>query len=162
MALRKVKSSINLSCVPVILENDDAIDHDNEECDYQMYVKTGDISHLRYVSDKEPTKFICNFSFSGKEAAMVKNSMIGSKDEEGKPSVSLGSWQFRIARLSLKDIQNPAYLPEDECFVMKNYDGYADEKLLAVLNNYGVIDAIFSLYSSLVLDNGVRAEAKNS
>lgn len=162
MALERVTSSINLACVPVILEQDDALDLDHPECNYKQYQTTGDEKHLRYLADKEPTKFICNFQFNAKESAIAKNSMMGTKDDEGNPSIALGSWQFKVARIALKDIQNPSYLPEDQSFKMVKYEGYVDEKLLNELSSYGVVDAIFTMYSNLVLNNAVRKNAKNS
>ena len=162
MALRKAKPLTHLKAVLVVLKEDDAIDLEHEDCDYEEYQKTGDLNKLVFVEGKEPTRFVCNFNFNAKQAASVKNSMIAGKDDEGKPTISLGSWQYKIARMALKDIQNPSYLSDEECFKYKELHGYVDDKLLVELDSVGVVDQIFSMYSALVLDNAVRKEAKNS
>lgn len=159
MALRVDKSK-PLNALEVICENDDAID--SEESDYQEYLKTGDVKHLVFVENKQPTRFIVNFELSGKESALIKNEMVGGRDEDNKPKVTLGSWAYRVTKYTLKDVQNPPDLKPDERIELKKDDkGYVSERTMSLLDRYGVTEAIFGMYSNLVL-SGAKQNAKNS
>lgn len=151
------KASIN--AVEVISENDDAIDQ--EKSDFKAYRETGDTSKLAFLPGKQPTIFLCNFALKGKEAAAIKNAMVDGKDEDGDPKLAIGTWSFRVARFTLKDIKNPADLPADEQLQFKKDEaGYCHDEVLAQLDQYGIINEIFAMYSSLVL-GGAKANAKN-
>lgn len=146
--------------VEVISEHDDALDKENS--DYEKYQETGDISNLVFFEDKQPTKFICNFELKGKQAARIKNAMIGGHDEESnRPKVTIGDWSFKVVKYVLKDIQNPESLPEAERIKMRtDKDGYAHDELLCLLDRVGIVSEIFSLYSNLV-GGGARSKTKN-
>lgn len=158
MAIRVVAKQ-NLKAVEVISRNDDALDMDKAE--YDEYIKTGDISKLAFVENKQPTRFIVNFELSGKEAALVKNEIMGGRDEDGKPKMSYGSWQHRVAKYTLKDIQNPTDVPKEEQLELKkDSQGYVNDFTMGLLERYGIVDDIFALYSHLVLDSA-KQNSKN-
>lgn len=160
MAIRQssVARLINLEHVS---KSDDALDL--EASKYDEYLKTADKKHLVFKAGIEPTIFSLNFEHSGKQSRAIKDNMIGSSNEEGKPQVTLGSWQYEVVSLSLKGIKNPADLPLEECLIYKTDESgkrVADE-VMAKLERHGVIGEIFSLYSALHLKSS-RPEAKNS
>lgn len=158
MAIR-VEQKRRLNALEVVSVNDDAIDQENS--DIKEYKKTGDIAKLKFLENKQPTIFLMNFELKGKEAAMVKNSMLEGKDEDGNPQVTLGSWAFRVVKYTLKDIKNPADLPEECRLVFKKDDrGYAHDNLLSQLDTFGIIDELFSFYTTLAL-TGAKSNAKN-
>lgn len=158
MALRIVEKR-PLNAVEVVSKNDDAIDVDNSN--WEEYEKTGDVNHLKFIADKQPTIFLCNFDLKGKELAVVKNSMMGSRDDEGNSSLALGSWTFRVAKYTLKDIKNPPYLAANECITLKkDKDGLVHDDTLAILERCGVLNEIFAMYTALAL-SPVKANAKN-
>lgn len=148
-----------INAVEVISEQDDALDL--EASDLEGYKKTGDVSKLKFLPDKQPTIFLCNFSLRGTQAAALKNAMIGGTDEDGKPQIAFGSWSFKAAKFCLKDIKNPEGLPDDAKLIFKKDEkGLAHDDLLATLDRLGIVNEIFSMYSSLA-NGGMRANAKN-
>lgn len=156
MAIRASKK--DLSSLELIGRKDDALAPD---CDYGEYLKTLDQSKLKFRDGVQPTRFLLNFELTGKESERVKNAMISGKDEDGDPAMALGSWQFALARVALKGIQNPTDIPEEEHLKLELDDrGLPNEKILGKLDKYGVIQDIFSAYSALVLSTE-RGNAKN-
>lgn len=158
MAFRNLESSggINLKCIELISLRDDAVDE--EGSNYDEYIKTLDRKHLKL--NGEPSLFILNMDFKGKEAQQIKNASMSAKDDDGKASLALGSLSFTIARLALKDIKHP----EGEGNVlpfMKGRDNNAHENLIGSLDRMGVVNEILAVYSQHVA-NPTRTEAKNS
>ena len=158
MAIR-INESKRLNALEIISQQDDALDIDN--CDFEEYAKTGDQKHLQFKPGKQPTIFLCNFELKGREYEWVKNSMLGGKDEDGSPKVALGSWSQRVVKYTLKDIKNPPDIPENERLVYKSDSGkYANDDTIAKLENLGIVNEIFGMYSNLVLSSH-RPHAKN-
>lgn len=158
MAMRNSKKR-DLSALELVARNDDAINF--KASNYAEYVKELDEKHLVFVEGAQPTRFILNFEFDGKGAQKVKNSMIASKDDNDEPSVSLGTWQFQVARQALRAITNPPDLPLAEQFIMRRDEkGLVHDELLAKLDKQGIIQDIFTAYSAMVL-TPERANAKN-
>ena len=154
-----IQKQLPINAVEVVSEQDDALDL--EASDIEGYKKTGDLSKLKFIADKQPTIFLCNFSLKGQQATVVKNSMMGGTDDEGKPVVAFGTWSFRVAKYCLKDIKNPDGLAEDSKLIFKKDEkGLAHDDLLATLDRIGIVNEIFSMYSALALTS-VRANAKN-
>lgn len=148
-----------LNAVEVISKNDDALDL--EKSDWEKYLATGEVKHLVFVENKQPTIFLCNFELSAKEAAAIKNSMLAGKDDEGNAIVALGSWSFKVTKYVLKDIKNPPDLAANECIILKkDKDGLVHESTLADLEQNGVLNEIFAMYTSLAM-SGVKSNAKN-
>lgn len=155
----KLVQKRNINAVEVISENDDALDL--ETSDFEEYKKTGDISHLKFIADKTPTKFICNFALKSNEISSIKNSMIAGSDSEGKPVVTLGSWSFKVVKTCLKDIINPSdLLPEEKIVFKRDSQGYCHEDVLVVLDQLGILNEIFSMYTTLT-STDVKANSKN-
>jgi len=148
------------NCVEIISQSDDAVD--TEESDFDEYQATGDQKHLVFVDGKQPTKFICNFEMKGKQAARIKNAMVGGHDEETKrPKVTIGDWSFKVVKYVLKDIQNPEGLEEGQAIKFrKDKDGYVHDEVLVILDRIGVVSEIFTMYSNLV-GSGARDHTKN-
>lgn len=158
MAITLIKK-VPLNALELVCGFDDAVDA--EASDLEEYKKTGDMAHLKFHPDKQPTIFLCNFDLKGKEAAAIKNSMVSGRDDEGNPQLALGTWSFRVIKYTLKDIRNPDYLKPDECLTMKkDKDGYVHDDLLAQLDKVGVINELFALYNNLV-STSPRNNAKN-
>lgn len=158
MAIR-INKNRGLNALEVVSKNDDALDL--EQSKWEEYEETGDISKLCFLPDRQPTVFLCNFEIKGKQAESIKNNMLGGRDDDGNPKVSLGSWSFRVVKNVLKDIKNPSDMSHMEALIMKkDKDGLVHDDLLADLDNMGVIDAIFGMYTRLVL-GGAKANAKN-
>ncbi len=146
-----------LNAIEVISTDDDAID--KEASDIDGYLETGEVSKLKFIPNKQPTIFLCNFNLKGFEAEEIQNAVLSKMDRSGKPGYSIGSYAFKIAKICLKEIKNPADLPSEYHFAFKkDKDGYVHDDLLAILNQYGIIGAIFNMYNALT---GKKAEAKN-
>lgn len=159
MAIR-IEQKRALNAVELVSVNDDAIDTENSNI--EEYQKTGDLVHLKYLPDKAPTIFLMNFEHKGKEGAMVKNAMLEGKDENGAPTFTVGSWAYKIVKLTLKDIKNPPDLPEDCRLVYRKDDrGYAHDETIAKMDRYGIVEELFAFYSKLAL-TGAKSNAKNS
>jgi hypothetical protein len=156
----KLTQSRKLNALEIISKGDDALDM--ERSNWGEYEKSYDSTHLCFLPGKEPTRFVVNFELTGKQSAKVKNSMFSGRDEDdGTPKVALGDWSFRVVKYSLKDIKNPSDLPEAECIkFQKDENGYAHDDLLATLDKHGIVNEIFSAYTTLV-QNGPRANSKN-
>jgi len=155
MAIR-YKPNIDLKMFKLIAKIDDALD---EGSDHDKYIETGDESHLKLKAT--PTYFILNLDLKKAEAERIKNSMTSSKDDEGRPSVSMGSWQFAVTKAVLKDIVNPSDLPLEEHLVFKKSGlGFPTDDLLATLDRLGIAADIFGVYTQHVLKSS-RSEAKN-
>jgi hypothetical protein len=76
--------------------------------------------------------------------------------------VALGTWQFTVARLTLKGIENPPELPLEEQVIYKqNVQGKPADETLAYLDRIGAVADIFACYQAQVL-TATRAEAKKS
>lgn len=161
MALNLDDSPISLNAVRIIASADDAID--KEKSDWDAYKDVLDEKHLVFVAGKAPTVFVCNFQLGAKEARMVNNAMLGTKDDTGKPSLAYGSWAQTIAKVCLKDIQNPADVPEiKQLRLRKDASGYVHDELLAKLERAGVVDDVFSAFVNLTKNRTGVDEAKNS
>jgi len=159
MAIILKKESVNLNCVEVISENDDALDL--EKSDFEKYRETGNINHLRFIPDKQPTIFICNFNLRGKDLASITNAMIEGTDEDGKPKVAIGTWAYKIAKLTLKDIKNPSYLTDEEKIEFKkDHKGLIHDDVLALLHRAGVVNEILTMYTTLT-QTPAKRELKN-
>lgn len=155
MAFRNLTTGINLKCIELISLGDDAVVED--ESNYDEYIKTLDRKHLKLKA--EPSLFILNLDFKGREAQQIKNASMSAKDDDGKASLALGSLSFTIAKLGLKDIKHP----ENEANTlpyMKGKDNHAHENLIGTLDRLGVVNEILAVYSQHVA-NPTRAEAKN-
>lgn len=157
MAFKNLASTgINLKCIELISLRDDAVDEDGS--DYDMYIKTLDRSHLKL--NGEPSLFILNLDFKGREAQAIKNASMSAKDDEGKASLALGSLSFIITRFGLKDIKHPEGASDTLPFV-KGKDNNVHDNLIGTLDRLGVVNEILAVYSQHVA-NPTRAEAKNS
>jgi hypothetical protein len=165
MALKVIRKA-EISAVEVISRHDDSLspqcfEGEEDKTPWDLYAKTGDVSKLLFVDDKQPTVFLCNFDIKGKDSQAIKNNMIGGKDDDGNPKIALGSWSFRVAKAVLKEIKNPEYVPlGDRLTLKRDKDGLVHDDLIGDLESMGVVDAIFNLYTQLVL-NATKANVKN-
>lgn len=161
MAIRKDKK--DLSALQLVGRKDDALDPVKAKDAYDAYVAAGlDESKLVFLPDQQPTRFLLNFELTGKEAERIKNAMVAGKDEDGEPTMSLGSWQFALAKRTLKGIQNPTGLDEADGLKFEtDQNGLVSDALLGKLDKHGIIQDIFSAYSVLVLVTAKGTAAKN-
>lgn len=161
MAIR-LQNRKDMSRIEFIAEADEAIDHKDSECSYEEYLKTGDESKLRFKPDLQPTRFILNFELKGKDAERVKNAAMSGKDLDGKTALSIGTLMFTLAKLSIKSIQYAPDEPLETQIILKKDDrGNVHDDTLALLDRYGILDGIWSLYGNLVLTPS-KAASKNS
>jgi len=157
MALKRSKR--NLASLELVSVNDGAID--TEASDIDEYKKTGDLKHLKFLPNEQPTKFLCNFEVSAKQAAAIKNGMIAGRDEQGDPQVTLGTWAHRVVKHTLKAITNPEGLTPEERFDFKTDEHkLVHDDVIALLDRQGVVDEIFGFYTKLAL-GGAKENAKN-
>lgn len=147
--------------VKIICRRDSALDVTDEE--YDAYIDAGgDEAKLKFKPDSEPTRFLLDLNLRGKDAARIKNAMIGGRDDDGKPKMTMGDWQHAVVKRVLKGIENPASVPmEKQIRFTKDSQGQASDELMGWCERVGLVNNIFALYSSLVLSDGVRDNAKN-
>lgn len=159
MAIKR-QAKTNLNSLAIISKHDESVDLDKSNWD--EYQKKLDPAHLVFKEGMQPTRFLCNFELKGKEAVTIKNAIFGGSDEDGKPLVTMGTWSYRVVKLTLKDIQNPEDLPLHEQVTMRKDDrGLAHDDLIGELDRYGIVDEIFGHYSRLILTSG-KEQGKNS
>lgn len=161
MALMLDDSPVVLNTVRIIASADDAIDQG--QSDFEAYKETRDEGKLVFLAGKQPTVFVCNFQLGAREARMVNNAMLGAKDDSGKPALAYGTWAQTVAKVTLKDIQNPDYVPEAKRLALrKDSNGYVHDDLLAKLERAGVVDDIFNAFVTLTKNRPSGDDAKNS
>jgi hypothetical protein len=158
----KIQNNIDLKIIKIVSEQDDAIDWDKTTQEtFEKYRKNADLNLLKFKPNMQPTVFICNFELKGKQAKQVKNSMLAGKDDDGKPSVSIGSWSYEVVKNVLKEIKNPDYLkPEEVIELVKDSQGFVSYDTLALLDRYGILSEIFSIYSNITSGTN-RDQIKN-
>lgn len=153
MAIR-IERKRDLSSIKLVVKADDAIGNVDA---YDDYIDTLNEDCLDLKG--EPTYLVLNFDIKGKDAERIKNAMVQG-GEDGTPTIAMGSWQFTIARLTLKGIANPADLPLEQQIVYREKDGKPSEDTLAFLDRIGALANIFAAYQAHVL-KPTRAQAKN-
>ena len=156
-----IKNLRPLNAVIVYSAVDDAIDHEASDWDKYREDVIKNVDALSFIAGKEPTKFICNFEFTGKDDATVKDSMMSGVDRENNVKMSMGSWQYEVVRRVLKVIENP----EGSADVIKlkfESGNLVDKNTMTFLTRTGVSAEIFDVYLKLRNDEGdAKAEAKN-
>lgn len=148
-----------LNSVTIISKKDSAVDH--EATDWDAYAEDciKNASALVLKEGEEATRFICNFEFSGKEEALVKNYTMGGRDEEGGLKPTLGSWGYGVTRLSLKGIENP---PGINGIKLKLDSGkYPNPDTMTKLQRFGIVDEILAHYISLTQGDKIKGQEKN-
>ena len=162
MAIRNILSSRKLGAVYLISKQDDAIDW--AASDEKAYKQGYDEKHLKLLPGKEPTRFLCNFELDAKGDSEVQDAMIVGVNEEGRMKPGLGSYALCVVRRTLRDIKNPASLPEAEHLVYKrNADGTVADETLDILARLGILGEIAAAYSQLTKEQitSNKADTKN-
>ncbi len=147
MAIKKIRSK-NLNAVRIISRQDEAIDFDASEWDLYEEDPVLNENSLKFKEGKEPTIFLCNFALTGKEQASLQDAMVSGVDEEKNPKVSIGKYSYQIAKVCLKDIQNPAN-ELDVIRLKKDSRGYVSDETMTELHQAGVVNEIFNHYFRL-------------
>jgi len=125
----------------VVLRRDDAIPEDITDEVFEQYKKTLDESLLKLT--KEPTRFVLRkqLPFGAQQSIANHQIAIGVG---GKPTFQFG-YMLEEIRCALMDIENPAYLTEDDKLTFKKAeDGFAAFELIAMLNTAGVVAELFA------------------
>ena len=158
----KMSQKRNLSSVRLISKIDDAVDEEKSDWDEYSKDPITNESAIKFIEGKKPTYFVCNFDFSGKQSASVKDAMV-KIDEEKNPSVAYGRWGYKVAQIALKDIENPPDVPEmDKIRIKKDGGtGYVMESVMTDLERLGVVAEIFQHYLTLS-QTPEKKNAKNS
>lgn len=148
MAIKAVKAK-NLKNLDHIAKVDEAI---GDDANYPEYLKTGDVTHLNLKAGVTPTYITLSFEHSGKTAATIRNNMMSGVDDDGKPKVAIGSWQYAVAKKSIKGIRNPLELPLEEAIPYKADDnGDCSDDTIDRLDKHGIVSEIFAVYLALVV-----------
>ena len=159
MAIRKTKKRA-LNAVKIICLQDGAIDE--EASDFDLYRKDpiGNADALKFLPNEKPTYFICNFEVSGKEMAIIKDSMTGGVDDEKNVKTNFGKWAYTVVKMTLKVIDNP---PEVKDGIELKFDSkrYVSDATMTDLEQCGVLGEIFQHWITLTQTNEERANAKN-
>lgn len=147
--------------VTVYSRVDDAIDHNASDWTAYLEDPIKNEKALVFHPGKQPTRFICNFEFNGKDDAAIKDAMTGSIDSNKNMKVTMGAWQYEVVRRALKAIENPPGL--EGVIELKLESGkLVDERTMTMLTKAGVSGDIFSVYLALKGDDeSEKAQAKN-
>ena len=148
-----------LNCVRIISKVDDAVDH--EASDWAKYDKDPieNEDALKFLPEKHPTIFVCNFELDAKSNAKVQDAIFSGLDEDKNPRPALGAWALTVAKYTLKAIENHPSIVDPIRFKADSR-GMASDDTLDVLQKVGVISDIFSHYSKLS-QTGVVKNVKN-
>jgi hypothetical protein len=150
----------NLNNIEIVSSVDPALDVEKEV--WLEYAKnpTQNVNLLKLKEKQEPTRFLCNFEFSGDEAAEIKDAMIKRTARRSKEvNVSYGSWQHTVTRLALKDIKDPSD-HKDGIKFKKDSLGYVSDFTMSQLTRFGIIPDIFEVYVNLT-QTSENQEIKN-
>lgn len=156
-----VASEKKLNAIRYVCKLDDAVDHEASDRDLYEEDPMKNADALVFLPGKEPTYFVLNFDINGREDAMIKDARIKGIDEDKNPIMAMGKWAYQVAKITLKDIQNP---PNVVPLVVYKKDGrgYVADAILDKLAKYGVIDEIWNLFLALRENKEeVKKEAKN-
>lgn len=147
------------NCVRIISRIDDAVDH--EASDWTRYdedpIENEDA--LKFLADKHPTIFLCNFELDAKSNAKIQDAMFSGIDEDKNPRPALGAWSLAVAKYTLKSIENHPSV-KDPIRFKADSRGLVSDETLDVLQKAGIISEIFSHYSKLS-QSGVSKNVKN-
>lgn len=156
----RVPQGKKLENVVIVSEQDDSLDLDS--FDWDDYTEDYDFAKLKFVAEKTPTRFICNFKFNASEAAEVKDSIMSSI-EKNKAKLSMGTWQQHIVRLGLKEISydDADPTPKSERLTLKKNGKYVRDDSLAILEETGLVGEIFSAYNVLTAKDKTVGHEKN-
>lgn len=126
--------------IKVVSQVDGALVKDEEA--YKMYQKTLDESYLTFKPNEEPTRFVLKKVLSYDAAQKVKNEQ--TRVVNGQISVQL-SFMAEDVRLSLVDIENPAYLNDlEKILYKKDSDGGASKELMSLLEAADVVNDLYT------------------
>jgi hypothetical protein len=149
-----------LNAVRIVSRHDDAVDADKTDWEKYDADPISNAAAIVMKPGKEPTYFLCNFDLSGRESAMVKDAMVKGVDRsDGSVNLSYGKWAYTVARLTLKDIQNPPNV-DGVIDYKKDGTGYVLDSVLSVLERAGVVGEIFNHYVTLTQGEATQ-NAKN-
>lgn len=150
----------SLNAVRLFSRKDDAIDH--EATDWKAYDEDPLREDLIKMKEgKEPTVFLCNFDFKGKDSAKVKDAVFGAMDKDAKsPKVNYSGWAYEVVRHGLKDIQNPSGV-KDTIKLKKDSGIYVSPETMTLLDSVGIVSEIFKHWMTLKTDGEEEDNAKN-
>ena len=148
-----------LNAVRIISRIDDAID--NDASDWEKYDEDPieNESALKFLADKLPTIFICNFELDAKDNSRVQDSMFAGIDEDKNPRPAYGAWSLSVVKYSLKGIENPPGCKDPIRFKVDS-KGNTSEETLNMLQKVGIISEVFNHYLKMT-QTGVNKNLKN-
>lgn len=150
-----------LNAVRIVSRADDAVDHEASDWDEYMDDAIKNAASLKMKPGKSATYFLCNFQLTGKESARIKDAMIKGVDRDSNEmNMSYGRWAYTVAKLTLKDIQNP---PNVDGIIeyKKDGTGYVLDSVLDVLESAGVVQEIFNHWVALTQNKDTIGHEKN-
>jgi len=155
----KLTDQRKLNAVRIISQADSAVDESASDWDLYKKDPIKNIDAIKFHPKTQPTIFLCNFEMSGKESALVKDSMIGGKDDDNNAKMAFGKGGYILTKMTLKDIQNPEG-EKDVIELKKDSKGYVSDETMTKLEQIGITTEILIHWSNLT-QAGVKAEAKN-
>jgi len=155
----KITDQRKVNAVRIISRSDGAIDEANSDWDLYNQDPIKNEGALKFLPKGQPTIFLCNFDISGKESALIKDAMIGGKDDDENTKMSIGKWGYLVTKITLKDIQNPEG-EKDVIELKKDSKGYVSDDTMTKLEKIGIVTEILTHWVKLT-QTGVKAEAKN-
>lgn len=159
MALVELTRKIN--AIRYISKRDGAVDHDASDWDRYLEDPMKNSDALVIKDGQEPTIFILNFEWNGRDAKYVKDNQTSGFDDDRKPKMSMGSWAYAAAKVSLKGIENPADIRPYVEF-KKEGSGKVMDSVLDKLERIGIIDEIWQLALAIRgQDEDMKNESKN-
>ncbi len=150
-----------LNAVKYICKRDSAVDKESSDLDeyYEDIIKNAD--KIKMHNGKEPTIFLLNFDINAKEDAAIKDSQLARIDDERNPVMAMGKWAYTVCKIVLKDIINPPGTVGGIEF-KKDGRGYVDDRTLNKLAKMGIVDEIWSQYTTLTSEKQEeKQQAKN-
>lgn len=145
-----------LNAIRYVCKADDAIDHSTSDRELYDEDPVKNASALKFLPGKDPTVFVLNFEITGREDALIKDARLAGVDADKNAILSMGKWALTVARICLKDIQNPPGVTPLVEF-KKDGRGYVSDAVLDKLAPVGVIEEIWTLFMTL---RGNREESK--
>jgi hypothetical protein len=156
-----VERSRKLNAIRYVCKADGAVDEAASDRDLYDSDPMKHADALIFKKGQEPTVFILNFEISGREDALIKDVRIKGVDEDKNPIVAMGSWARKVAKFTIKGIENPPGVKPLVEF-KKDGRGYIADHVLDKLGPVGVVEEVWQLFLAL-RENAEeeKAEVKN-
>jgi hypothetical protein len=148
-----------LNCVRLISRVDDAVDHDASDWEKYDEDPMNNENAIKFLADKQPTIFTCNFEVDAKTNAKIQDAMFAGIDDDKQPKPAYGGWALAVVKHTLKGIENPASTVDPIRLKVDN-KGAVSEETLNFLQQCGIISEIFNHYLKLTSKENAQTSKK--